>query len=126
MIVPHKDDSRFCIQNYSSVNPDASRRVLDDPNMCSTIDFGRMCVTVSLSFNNDSQVWTIPGNRLNPRPISEEAWPSRLWNGFTFQELGKADEFADMERIIENDPANLQTLISGIARPHPFLSLIHI
>ncbi|RLM00707.1 hypothetical protein CFD26_107272 [Aspergillus turcosus] len=122
MIVPHKNDSHFCIQNYSSVNPDASRRVLEDPNMCSTIDFGRMCVTVSLSFNNDSQVWTIPGNRLNPRPISEEAWPSRIWNGFTFQEIGKADEFDDMEPIIENDPANLQTLISGIARPHPFLT----
>ncbi|GFG26196.1 hypothetical protein IFM61606_06167 [Aspergillus udagawae] len=122
MVVPHKDDSRFRIQNYSSVNPDAPRRVLEDPKMFSTIDFGRMCVTVGLSFNNDSQVWTIPDNRLNPPPISEEAGPSRIWNDFTFQEIGKADEFVGIESIIENDPSNPQTLISGIAPPHPFLT----
>jgi hypothetical protein len=122
MIVPHNDNSRFRIQNYSSVNPDASRRVLEDPKMCSTIDFGRMCVTVSLSFDNDSQVWTIPGNRLNPLSISEEPGPSRIWDGFTFQEVGKADEFVDIEPTIENNPANPQTLISGIAPAHPFLT----
>ncbi|KAG2006441.1 hypothetical protein GB937_008729 [Aspergillus fischeri] len=122
MITPHKDDSRFRIQNYSSVNPDAPRRVLEDPKMGSTIDFCRMCVTVGLSFNKDSQVWTIPDNRLNPPPISKEAGPSRIWNDFTFQEIGKADEFVDIEAIIENDPSNPQTLISGIAPPHPFLT----
>ncbi|RHZ57805.1 uncharacterized protein CDV56_107287 [Aspergillus thermomutatus] len=122
MIVPHKDDSRFRIQHYNSVNPDAPRRVLEDPKMCSTIDFGRMCVTVSLSFDNDSQVWTIPDNRLNPPRISEETGPSRIWNDFTFQEIGKADEFVGIDSIIENDPANPQTLISGIAPPHPFLT----
>ncbi|KAF4259946.1 hypothetical protein KXX16_001233 [Aspergillus fumigatus] len=122
MITPHKDDSRFRIQNYSSVNPDALRRVREDPKMCSAIDFGRMCVTVGLSFNKESQVWTIPDNRLNPLPISEEAGPSRIWNDFTFQEIGKADEFVDIEAIIENDPSKPQTLISGIAPPHPFLT----
>lgn len=120
---PDNEHTRVRIQNYSDVNPVALRRVLTDPNLASNATLNQTFATLLLAFDRESQLFKLPENLTNPPKVSNEPGKSRIWNDFTFQEIGKGDEFLTMESIVEKDPDNPQAMSSGIAPPHPFLSI---
>ncbi|KAF7594944.1 hypothetical protein BBP40_007752 [Aspergillus hancockii] len=121
-ISPNNDTTWFRIQNYSSLNSVALRRVLMDPAMSLNSGIGQMFVTTSLSFNEGFQGLRLPENLKNPRSISNEPGRSRLWNNFTFQEVGKGDEFLLIESVVEKDHTNIRTASPVISSNHPYLS----
>lgn len=122
IIAPNNDKTRVRIQNYSELNPVALRRILTDPNLSSNAALNQTYVTSLLSFDPETLKFNPGYNLVNPPKVSNEPGKSRIWNDFTFQEIGKGDDFINMESIIEKDPANPQAMASGIAPPHPFLS----
>ena len=119
----HNENTRVCIQNYSEINSVALRRILTDPNLPSNATLNQTFATFLLSLDPDTLKFNLPDNLLNPGKVSNELGKSRIWNDFTFQEIGKGDEFINMESIVERDTPNPQAVASGIAPPHPFLSV---
>lgn len=105
------------------MNPVALRRVLTDPNAYSNTTLNQTFVTTLLSFDSDTQLFSLSENLVIPPKVTNEPGKSRIWNDFTFQEIGKGDDFVTMETIVEKDPANPQTMAPGIAPPHPYLSV---
>lgn len=123
IMVQHDENTRVSIQNYSEINSVALRRILTDPNLPWNAALNQTFATFLLSLDPDTLKYNLPDNLLNPCKVSNEPGKSRIWNDFTFQEIGKGDEFINMESIIENDTANPQAATSGIAPLHPFLSV---
>ena len=101
----------------------ALRRVLTDPNAYSNATLNQTFVTTLLSFDSDTQLFSLSENLVIPPKVTNEPGKSRIWNDFTFQEIGKGDDFVTMETIVEKDPSNPQTMAPGIAPPHPYLSV---
>lgn len=101
----------------------ALRRILTDPNAYSNATLNQTFVTTLLSFDPDTQLFSLSENLVIPPKVTNEPGKSRIWNDFTFQEIGKGDDFVTMETIVEKDPANPQTMAPGIAPPHPYLSV---
>ena len=101
----------------------ALRRVLTDPNAYSNATLNQTFVTTLLSFDPDTQLFSLSENLVIPPKVTNEPGKSRIWNDFTFQEIGKGDDFVTMETIVEKDPTNPQTMAPGIAPPHPYLSV---
>lgn len=123
IMAQHNENTRVRIQNYSEINSVALRRILTDPNLPSNAILNQTFATFLLSLDPDTLKFNLPENLLNPCKVSNEPGKSRIWNDFTFQGIGKGDEFINMESIIEKDTANPQAATSGIAPPHPFLSV---
>lgn len=122
-VAPDNQRTRVRIQNYSDVNPVALRRVLTDPNLASNATLNQTFATFLLVFDPETQLFKLPEDLTNPPKVSNEPGKSRIWNDFTFQEIGKGDEFLTMESIVEKDPDNPQAMASGIAPLHPYLSI---
>ena len=116
------DHIRYSIQNYSSLNNVALRRVLTDSTEGANLLLGQMFVTVLYSFDKDTQEYKKPDNLVHPPHVANEAGPSRIWNDFSFAELGDADEFLAMETIEDKRPGSLQAFVPGISLPHPYLT----
>ncbi|PLN82738.1 hypothetical protein BDW42DRAFT_200279 [Aspergillus taichungensis] len=116
------DHIRYSIQNYSSLNNVALRRVLTDSTEGANVLLGQMFVTVLYSFDKDTQEYKKPDNLLHPPRVTSEPGPSRIWNDFSFAELGHADEFLAMETIEDKRPGSLQAFASGISLLHPYLT----
>lgn len=123
VVAPDNERTRVRIQNYSDVNPVALRRVLTDPNLPSNATLNQTFATLLLAFDPESQLFTLPENIVSPVKASNEPGKSRIWNDFTFPEIGHGDEFLNMESIVEKDPDDPQAMASGIAPPHPYLSV---
>lgn len=123
IMVQPNENTRVRIQNYSELNSVALRRILTDPNLPSNAILDQAFATFLLSLDPDTLKFSLPDNLLNPCKVSNEPGKSRIWNDFTFQEIGKGDEFINMESIIEKDTPDPQAVASGIAPPHPFLSV---
>lgn len=123
IMAQHNENTRVRIQNYSEINSIALRRILTDPNLPLNATLNQTFATFLLSLDPDTLKFNLPDNLLNPCKVSNEPGKSRIWNDFTFQGIGKGDEFINMESIIEKDTANPQAVTSGIAPPHPFLSV---
>lgn len=123
IIAPDNQRTRVRIQNYSDLNPVALRRILTDPNSPSNAILNQTYATLLLYFDPEIQLFRLPETLLAPPQVSNEPGKSRIWNDFTFQEIGKGDDFLGMESIIEKDPGSPQAMASGIAPPHPYLSV---
>jgi hypothetical protein len=90
--------------------------------MSSNSGIGQMFVTTSLSFDEESQGYQLPESLTNPRSISSEPGKSRIWSSFTFQEIGKGDEFLPLDSVVEKDNTNMRTPSSIISPNHPYLT----
>ncbi|PWY89273.1 hypothetical protein BO70DRAFT_285619 [Aspergillus heteromorphus CBS 117.55] len=119
---PPNDELRFRIQNYGSLNQVALSRILADPSMPGSSDLGQMFVTVLLSYDKEVQTFKEPANILNPPHVTEEPGKSRIWNDFTFPEIGKGDEYLAMEAVDERVAVNRQVTDSSISAAHPYLT----
>ncbi|PLB37174.1 uncharacterized protein BDW47DRAFT_126628 [Aspergillus candidus] len=116
------DHVRYSIQNYSTLNNVALRRVLTDSTGDANLQLGQMFVTVLYSFDKDTQEYKKPDSLVHPPNVTNEAGPSRIWNDFSFAELGDADEFLAMDTIEDKEIGSLQAFASGISLPHPYLT----
>lgn len=123
IIAPDNQRTRVRIQNYSDLNPVALRRILTDPNSPSNAMLNQTYATLLLYFDPEIQLFRLPETLLAPPKVSKEPSKSRIWNDFTFQEIGKGDDFLNTESIIEKGPGSPQAMASGIAPPHPYLSV---
>ena len=81
-----------------------------------------MFVTVLLSFDEEAQSFKAPSNLLNPPHVTEEPGRSRIWNGFTFQGIGKGDEYLALDKSDERATGESQTIASSLSAPHPYLT----
>lgn len=124
-VVVAPDNERTCvrIQNYSDVNPVALRRVLTDPNLPANATLNQTFATFLLTLDPETRLFTLPENIISPVKVSNEPGKSRIWCDFTFPEIGHGDDFLNMESIVEKDPEDPQAMASGIAPPHPYLSV---
>ncbi|KNG85162.1 hypothetical protein ANOM_006048 [Aspergillus nomiae NRRL 13137] len=111
--------TRYSIQNYSSLNQVALRRVLADPATSLNLGISQMFVTTSLSFDEESQSYMLPKNVVNPRPISDGPGKSIIWQNYTFPEVGKGDEFVLLESV---EDTNIPAATSATSPTHPFLT----
>ncbi|KAE8382179.1 hypothetical protein BDV26DRAFT_254006 [Aspergillus bertholletiae] len=111
--------TQYSIQNYSSLNKVALRRVLTDPATSLNLGINQMFVTTSLSFDEESQTYKLPENIINPLPISSGPRKSRIWNGYTFPEVGKGDGFILLDSV---EDTNIPAANSVISPTHPFLT----
>lgn len=122
MLVDPEEKLHIGIENYASLNNVALRRILADPNASTNAVLYQAYVTVLHHFDPKSQSTSIPENLLNPPRVTNEPGPSRIWNDFTFQEIGKGDNFLNIQSVVDKETANPEALDVGIAPPHPFLS----
>ncbi|EAU35220.1 predicted protein [Aspergillus terreus NIH2624] len=104
-------DHGLRLQSYASLCKGALRRILPGQNLSAISDFGQVCVTVSLFFDQKGQVLGLPDNLLYPSKVTEQPKASRIWNDFRFQEIGNGDDYVALESIVEND-----------SHRHPYLS----
>ncbi|KAL3494034.1 hypothetical protein BJX62DRAFT_234640 [Aspergillus germanicus] len=121
-ICPGEQDTRYIIQPTAHLNSASIRRILTDTTLGSFAQLGQMFVTASYTFDEDAQGYTAPRNLLQPPNYGSEITKSRLWNDFTFQEVGSGDEFDALDPAIEPNQAESRLVPSGITGPHPFLS----
>ncbi|PWY71089.1 hypothetical protein BO94DRAFT_539628 [Aspergillus sclerotioniger CBS 115572] len=119
---PGDDRIRLRLQGYSSLNCVALGRILADPSSTLSSDFGQMFVTVLLSFDEEAQSFKAPKNLLNPPHVTEGPGRSRIWNGFTFQGIGKGDEYIAMDKSDERATGKSQPIASSLSAPHPYLT----
>ncbi|KAL4916664.1 hypothetical protein BDW62DRAFT_218628 [Aspergillus aurantiobrunneus] len=119
---PSEQDTGYRVQPYASLNPVALRRILADLSSGVNAGLGQMFVTTFYSFNEDSQKYTPPKNLVDPPLCNSENGRSRIWSDFSFQEVGKGEEFFALESIMENNNTESQLLPSGATAIHPFLS----
>ncbi|THC98518.1 hypothetical protein EYZ11_002026 [Aspergillus tanneri] len=123
MVISADDQTtRFCIQNYSSLNPVAMRRILTDPTLNSNSSLGQMFVTTALSFDDDAQAFKLPQNLVTPPRVEEEPGKSRIWKDFTFQAIGAGDRFLRMESVVEKAHSDPAVALMGDSVPHRYLS----
>ncbi|OGM50685.1 hypothetical protein ABOM_000453 [Aspergillus bombycis] len=111
--------TQYTIQNYSSLNQVALRRVLADPATSSNLGISQMFVTTSLSFDEESQSYMLPKNIVYPRSISDRPGKSMIWQNYTFPEVGKGDEFVLLEAV---EDTNIPAATSETSPTHPFLT----
>ncbi|KAL2818127.1 hypothetical protein BJX63DRAFT_85394 [Aspergillus granulosus] len=124
-IRPDDQDTRYMIQPAVKLSSTSIRRILADPadqTLVSNVKLGQMFVTAFYSFDQDAQKYIVAKNLVNPPKYSSEIAKSRLWNDFIFQEVGNGDEFATLESIIDNNPAESHLESSVITYDHPFLT----
>ncbi|KAE8386756.1 hypothetical protein BDV23DRAFT_137912 [Aspergillus alliaceus] len=122
-IAPGNNATQYRIQNYSSLNKVALRRVLTDPTMNSHFGISQVFVTTCLSFDEKSQSYKLPEDLINPRSISNGPGKSKIWHSFTFQEVGKGHEILQTESVLENNDTNiLATTFSVVSPIHPYLT----
>ncbi|RMJ26549.1 hypothetical protein PHISP_02596 [Aspergillus sp. HF37] len=119
VIVPHDSNLRVRIENYANLNDAALARVLDDVTANSNIPLSETFTTVCLAFDPKSHTFKVPENLLSPRSISNGPGKSRIWNDFTFQEIGKGEDFINLESIVEK---NMGVAAPGVSLPHPYLT----
>lgn len=119
VIVPHDSNLRVRLENYANLNDVALSRVLEDATANSSISLSETFTTVCLAFDPESHTFKVPESLLNPRSISNEPGKSRIWNDFTFQEIGKGENFIDLESIVEK---NMGVAAPGVSLPHPYLT----
>ncbi|KAL2870069.1 uncharacterized protein BJX67DRAFT_391355 [Aspergillus lucknowensis] len=119
---PMEPDTRYRIQPSAVLNPVALRRILADPSASINAGLGQMFVTASYTFDEEAQKYTLQKNLLDPPRYGNEPAKSRLWNEFTFQEVGNGDEFRAMEQITNNKDSESRLVSVGVTRSHPFLS----
>lgn len=112
----------YRIQRYEHLNSQALRRVLADPSSGSNPGLGQMFVTSLYSLNEESQKYYLSKNLAEPPLCNRENGASRIWNDFTFQEVGKGDEFASLESVLETSHSDAQLTPSEIAEKHRYLS----
>ncbi|PYI03873.1 hypothetical protein BO78DRAFT_451057 [Aspergillus sclerotiicarbonarius CBS 121057] len=113
---------RLRLQSYSSLNRVALSRILADPSLALSSDFGQMFVTVLLSFDEEAQAFKAPNNLLNPPHVTEEPGRSRVWNDFTFQGIGKGDEYLALDKSAGRATAKTQPTASSLSAAHPYLT----
>lgn len=97
----------------------AVRRILADQSF---VGLGQIFVTVFYCFNEDYQKYIPPPNLIKPPPCNSENEESRIWSDFSFQPLGKADDFLALESMIENSQDGCQLLPPKDLTGHPYLS----
>lgn len=97
----------------------AVRRILADP---SWDGLGQMFVTVFYSFDEDYQRYIPPPNLIEPPLCSSENGKCRIWSDFSFQPLGKPDDFLALESMMENSQDECQLLPPKDITGHPYLS----
>ncbi|KAI9374383.1 hypothetical protein BJX61DRAFT_540831 [Aspergillus egyptiacus] len=90
------------VQPYTSL---PSRRFLADPVSDANSGLGQMFVTVSYTFEEELQAYTPPKNVLEPAACGPDE-NSRLWNDFTFQEVGDGDDYRAMESNTDDSRFN--------------------
>lgn len=81
-----------------------------------------MFVTVFYSFDEDYQKYIPPPNLVEPPLCNSENENSRIWSDFSFQPLGKADDFLALESVMENSQDECQPLPPKDITGHPYLS----
>ena len=119
IVTSHDNHLRVRIENYSSLNKLALSRVLTDLTTTSHVPLPEMLVTVLLTYDSDHCSWKVPVTLSEPPKIGNEPGKSRIWTDFTFQEIGKGEEFLNLESIVEKDPG---AVAPGISLPHPYLT----
>ncbi|CEL08388.1 hypothetical protein ASPCAL11539 [Aspergillus calidoustus] len=121
-ICPGEQDTRYVIQPATHLNSASIGRILTDTTPGSFAQLGQMFVTASYIFDEDAQRYTAPRTLLQPPKHGSEITKTRLWNDFTFQEVGSGDEFSALDSAIDTNQAESRLVPSGITGPHPFLS----
>ncbi|KAL4872294.1 hypothetical protein BDV12DRAFT_153272 [Aspergillus spectabilis] len=111
----------YRIQPYASVNPVALSRILVDPSSSLNAGLGQMFVTVSYAFDEDLQQYMPPKCFSEPPQCANLNGHSRIWNDFTFTEVGKGDEFQALESTMESSQS-VSPLVPVVVKSHPFLS----
>ncbi|RAL03570.1 uncharacterized protein BO80DRAFT_401699 [Aspergillus ibericus CBS 121593] len=119
---PGSGPIRLRLQSYSSLNRIALGRILADPSSDLSSDLGQMFVTILLSFDEEAQVFKASNNLLNPPHVTEEPGTSRIWNDFTFQGIGKRDEYLALGKVAGHVAAKAHATASSLSAPHPFLT----
>ncbi|KAL4957378.1 hypothetical protein BDW69DRAFT_180696 [Aspergillus filifer] len=108
--------TRYRVRPYNMATLDAPSRSLDVAGL------GQMFVTLSYSFNEDTQLWEPHGNLVQPASCASENKTSRVWSDFVFRGVGVGDEFAELEPELAPYSADMQSLPSGSEAGHPYLS----
>lgn len=119
VMIPRDSNLRVRVENYACLNEVALARALMDMTNNSRIPISEMFTTISLAFDPESHTYKVPENLLNPPSISNDPGKSRIWNDFTFQEIGKGEQFINLESIEEK---NLGVAAPGVSLPHPYLT----
>ncbi|KAL3478983.1 hypothetical protein BJX99DRAFT_255984 [Aspergillus californicus] len=116
--------TRYSVQAYLSLCPVTSSRVIADSNPGINAGLGQMFVTISYLFDEERD-YHLPRNLLAPPSCGNDEM-SRLWNDFTFQEVGKGDEFRAVDSTSESKSESFhavsQLVSPGAAASHPYLS----
>ncbi|GKZ73739.1 hypothetical protein AnigIFM50267_010676 [Aspergillus niger] len=119
---PDNGRIRFRMQRYGSLNSTAPQRLLTDPDMNLSWELGQMFVTVPLPYDEETHAFREPRNITNPPHITEEPGRSRLWNDFTFQGIGKGDEYLALSTVDELARTRATATASSDPATHPYLT----
>ncbi|KKK23914.1 hypothetical protein P175DRAFT_0469446 [Aspergillus ochraceoroseus IBT 24754] len=118
----NEKETRYRVQSYGTLNPLALRRILVNPNTATNIGLGQMFVTVLLVFDDEKQEFILPENLVKPPQSSDEPGTSRIWNDFTFREIGKPEVFLPSSSTTENKLDYSRLILLRHASSHPYLS----
>ncbi|PYH41209.1 uncharacterized protein BP01DRAFT_182604 [Aspergillus saccharolyticus JOP 1030-1] len=123
LVTAEDECSRYRLQTYNTLNPIAERRVLADPCLDPNAAPGEMYVSVQASLDPDTHTLRMPPNLVNPPHLAYDPGKSRIWNDFTFQQLGSGEQYNAVVSIADSTISKTDAMTMEIpASLHPYLT----
>ncbi|KAL5336691.1 hypothetical protein BJX70DRAFT_409609 [Aspergillus crustosus] len=114
--------TRYKLQSYASLNPLAARRVLAEPSSYPNAGLGQIFVTIAYTFGADLQGYVMAKGFREPPQCANQIGSSRIWNDFTFPEVGDRDEKNALELAAIKGSHSNPHVMPVTPKNHAFLS----